>query len=168
MIVQDRDPNPAIEDVGSRDVFQAYLERYDARLDAAYTQALDRTTEPGAVRFGSDDIHAEDNEERLKQLQERLAVYTGRIRTEWDEQHYTPPEAIGEDSGNKFKRDLLRFALRPGGVNTWALVRAYVDINQGFDPDVYQTACGVIQDRILTGGAHTIKGSGLPKPAPTV
>jgi hypothetical protein len=62
----------------------------------------------------------------------------------------------------------MRLALKGVTVNTWALSRAYTDMDGGISGNRFENACSVVHEYIKSGGVGVQGGTGLPKVAPKI
>lgn len=131
---------------------------YDECLDKYYAEALAQTTEPEAITISLDTIPEGQRDALTQALKAKLQEYDRRLRDEILENPYRAPETL--DSHERYKRACLRLLLKDGMVNTMALSRTFGKLEGGVD-DLFNSACAVIHDYVLTGGRRVSGGTGL-------
>ena len=97
--------------------------------------------------------------ERGLQLQNKLKEYTNRILDFKRSNPAATPEQLAQKG---YKRDVLRFVLESGAVNTDILKGAIAEMDGQVNEWVYKNACAVIDSYIKTGGEEVFAGTGLP------
>ncbi len=111
---------------------------------------------------GSPSPIIELNEEFRERLQAKLQEYEKRWEAKVaNEGPYDHPEAKFTSS-TYYKKELAAKLLAQGKVDTHEFSRElFTRHNECFDPDNYNTACGVLHDYMLTGGEHTLQSTGF-------
>jgi hypothetical protein len=104
-----------------------------------------------------------DDEERVEQLKRKLEEYRERIASAHRANPNKHPGFINLVMADAlYKKEILERLLRDGQVNTWVLsLELGNTYGPNFDLEVFDNACGVIDDYCKTGGASIIRGTGL-------
>jgi len=91
-------------------------------------------------------------------LRDKLAEYRKRLEKQKEKDLYKAPEFFTDMN---YKIAVLDRLLTTGEVNTYELSRELNLMYKGFDSSVFNNACAVIEDYILTGGKKVSGGTGL-------
>lgn len=145
-----------------RTIAQEFVTTHDREVDNLYEEKLTQTREEEARVIRLNQIPPDERENRTKQLEAKLQSLTTKLQNE-----IRDGRAFSDLSGflhSLYMRDVLRLVLKHGEVNTWAYSRAVSEkLNASLTPEIFDSACLVVEDYVTTGGQNVSVGP-LPPP----
>ena len=95
---------------------------------------------------------------KIGEGREVLAAKLKEYESRWD--NFKPPEL---QLDTFYKIEVAKALLETWELNTWDLSRKLKAQQGSLNLILFNNACAVIHDYVLTGGQHTHGGTGLPK-----
>lgn len=139
---------------------KAFLNSHDKALTALYEKNLATSTEKEAPIISLETVPPDDREERKEQLQLKIDEYGRRIKRKVIGQG--PIININSVLHTLYKRDALKLIIKFGSLNTYAYGRALEEYFGGsIGKREFESACGVADDYVKTGGKNILGGTGL-------
>lgn len=155
-----KEPNSNTKEI-PQDFFDK-LGQYDTNLGSFYDQEIEREQalerKSTAINLSNclKGLKPQEELKRRAQLLVKEQEYMGRVAEE-----YGTTRIIRPISSDMYKRNVMRYLLTRGEVNTWALSNALAKMDGRCDPSRFTNACGVVEGYVRNGGQDIKGGTGL-------